>query len=70
MHRFIHPQVSRASIEWPAMAAQFKIPYEVSGALMLANSETDIAMLEKYYKSSTANGVSGVKLLSSEALFA
>ena len=55
--------VTRASRQWPELAEKLKIPYNPSGALLIALNEEQSGQLDKIYKKALDNGVDDVKLL-------
>ena len=58
--------VTKASMEWPELAKKLKIPFEVCGALVVAIDEEQEKQLEKVYAKGLKNGVTDIKILSSE----
>jgi glycerol-3-phosphate dehydrogenase len=55
--------VTRASRQWPELAAKLKIPYDPCGALLIALNEEQHVQLDKIYKKALDNGVDDVQLL-------
>ena len=58
--------VTKASREWPELAKKLKIPFEVCGAMVVAIDEEQEKQLEKVYAKGLKNGVTDIKILSSE----
>ncbi len=58
--------VTKASREWPELAKKLKIPFEVCGAMVVAIDEEQEKQLEKVYDKGLKNGVTDIKILSSE----
>ncbi|MCH7556027.1 MAG: NAD(P)/FAD-dependent oxidoreductase [Planctomycetes bacterium] len=55
--------VTQASRKWPEMAHKLKIPFEQSGALLLAIDDEQEGKLEKIHEEALANGVDDVRLV-------
>jgi glycerol-3-phosphate dehydrogenase len=55
--------VTKASLEWPKLAENLKIPYDPCGALLIALNDEQQAQLEKIFKKAIDNGVNDVELL-------
>lgn len=58
--------VTKASREWPELAKKLKIPFEECGAMVVAIDEEQEKQLEKVYAKGLKNGVTDIKILSSE----
>ena len=58
--------VTKASREWPELAKKLKIPHDECGALVLAIDNEQQKQLEKVYAKGLKNGVTDIKILSSE----
>ena len=55
--------VTRASRDWPALAARLKVPFARLSAVLLALDETEAAALPKLRDKAVANGVDDVELI-------
>ncbi len=55
--------VTQASRKWPELAHKLKIPFELSGALLLAIDDEQEGKLEKIHEKALTNGVNDVRLV-------
>ena len=55
--------VTQASRKWPELAQKLKIPFEPSGALLLAIDDEQEGKLEKIHEKALTNGVDDVRLV-------
>ncbi len=60
--------VRKASLQWPELAKNLKIPFEECGALLLAIDEEQNKQLGNIYEKALKNGVTDIQLLSGERL--